>query len=118
MFIHHVSTLLFLTSVRNVQYETFSQQTNAIINMEISSIFLGFMTLFRERVIRVGNRLALVNRIVFMVTFSKFRIWDYFWQIIIINEYPNAETRVALTTLFLLDCYWFVLICKKAMKQF
>ena len=118
MFIHHVSTLLFLTSVRNVQYETFSQQTNTIVNMEISSIFLGFMTLFRERVIRVGNGLALVNRIAFMLTFTKFRIWDYFWQIIIINEYPNAKTKAALITLFLLDLYWFILICKKAMKQF
>jgi hypothetical protein len=118
MFIHHVSTLLLLTSVRNVQYEIFSQQTNAIVNMEISTIFLGFMTLFRERVIRVGNGLALVNRIAFMVTFTKFRIWDYFWQIIMINEYPNAKTKAALITLFLLDCYWFILICKKAMKQF
>ena len=80
--------------------------------------FLGFMTLFRERVIKVGKGLALVNRIAFMVTFTKFRIWDYFWQIIMINEYPNAKTKVALITLFLLDCYWFILICKKAMKQF
>ena len=118
MFLHHVSTILLLTSVRNVQYETFSQQTNAIVNMEISTIFLGFMTLFRERVIKVGKGLALVNRIAFMVTFTKFRIWDYFWQIIMINEYPNAKTKVALITLFLLDCYWFILICKKAMKQF
>jgi hypothetical protein len=118
MFIHHASTILFLTSVRNVQYEIFSQQTNAIVNMEISSIFLGFMTLFRERVIRVGKGLALVNRIAFMLTFTKFRIWDYFWQIIMINEYPNAKTKAALITLFLLDLYWFILICKKAMKQF
>ena len=118
MFLHHVSTLLFLTSVRNVAYQTFSQQTNTIINMEISSIFLGFMSLFRERVIPVSKTLVLANQITFMVTFTKFRIWDYFWQIIIINEYPNAETRVALITLFLLDCYWFILICKKAMKQF
>jgi hypothetical protein len=118
MFLHHASTLLFLTSVRNVAYQTFSQQTNTIINMEISSIFLGFMSLFRERVIPVSKTLVLANQITFMVTFTKFRIWDYFWQIIIINEYPNAETRVALITLFLLDCYWFILICKKAMKQF
>ena len=118
MFIHHASTLLFLTSVRNVQYEIFSQQTNAIINMEISSIFLGFITLFRERVIRVGKGLALVNRVAFMVTFTKFRIWDYFWQVIAINEYPNRETKAALITLFLLDLYWFILICKKALKQF
>jgi hypothetical protein len=118
MFLHHVSTILLLTSVRNVQYDTFSQQTNAIVNMEISTIFLGFMTLFRERVIRVSKVLELVNRIVFMVTFTKFRIWDYFWQIIMINEYPNAKTKAALITLFLLDLYWFVLIFKKAMKQF
>jgi len=118
MFLHHVSTILLLTSVRYVQYETFSQQTNAIVNMEISTIFLGFMTLFRERVIKVGKGLAFVNRIAFMVTFTKFRIWDYFWQIIMINEYPNAKTKAALITLFLLDLYWFVLICKKAMKQF
>ena len=118
MFIHHTSTLLFLTSVRNVQYETFSQQTNAIINMEISTIFLGFMSLFRERVIPVSKTLANLNQFAFMVTFTKFRIWDYFWQVIAINEYPNEKTKAALITLFLLDCYWFVLICKKAMKQF
>lgn len=118
MFIHHASTLLFLTSVRNVQYEIFSQQTNAIINMEISTIFLGFMSLFRERVIPVSKNLANLNQFAFMVTFTKFRIWDYFWQVIAINEYPNRETKAALITLFLLDCYWFVLICKKAMKQF
>ena len=118
MFIHHASTLLFLTSVRNVQYEIFSQQTNAIINMEISTIFLGLMTLFRERVIPVSKTLANLNQFAFMVTFTKFRIWDYFWQVIAINEYPNDRTKAALITLFLLDCYWFVLICKKAMKQF
>jgi hypothetical protein len=118
MFLHHVSTLLFLTSVRNVAYQTFSQQTNTIINMEISSIFLGFMSLFRERVIPVSKTLVLANQITFMVTFTKFRIWDYFWQIIMVNEYPNAKTKAALITLFLLDCYWFILICKKAMKQF
>jgi hypothetical protein len=37
---------------------------------------------------------------------------------IMINEYPNAKTKAALITLFLLDLYWFILICKKAMKQF
>jgi len=118
MFLHHASTLLFLASVRNIPYQIFSQQTNTIINMEISTIFLGFMSLFRERVIKVGNGIALANQIVFMITFTKFRIWDYFWQIIMINEYPNKETKAALITLFLLDLYWFILICKKAMKQF
>ena len=118
MFLHHASTLLFLVSVRNVPYQIFSQQTNAIINMEISSIFLGFMTLFRERVIHVEKRLALANQIVFMITFTKYRIWDYFWQIIMVNEYPNRETKAALITLFLLDLYWFILICKKAINQF
>jgi len=118
MFLHHASTLLFLASVRNVPYQIFSQQTNTIINMEISTIFLGFMSLFRERVIKVGNGIVLANQIVFMITFTKYRIWDYFWQIIMINEYPNAKTKAALITLFLLDLYWFILICKKAMKQF
>ncbi len=114
--IHHLSTLGFLYSTRNVPLKSFYPQAPAMINLEISTVFLAIDALVTEQVLKLPKWLVYLNQALFTVTFTKFRIWDYFWRILIVNEYPNGGTKTAVLTLFLLDCYWFCLICRRLKK--
>jgi hypothetical protein len=54
------------------------------------------------------------NKILFALTFTKYRIWDFYWVFITRRPFPSDITMASLYSLFLLNTYWFCLICRKA----
>jgi len=114
--IHHLTSLGFLYSIRNISFNNFHPQARAIINWEISTVFLAIDALVTDQILKLPKWLVYLNKTLFTLTFTKFRIWDYFWIIIVENKYPNRGTKAAAITLFLLDCYWFYLICRRLKK--
>jgi len=74
----------------------------------------------------VPKRISLINDILFFVTFFKFRIYDYIQNVIVndlaysnMEKYPYNEIYfIGAHGMFLLNIYWFMLLCKVVFKNF
>ena len=114
MQLHHSIILLFLTSTCTLSPRDYLLETHAIINLEISTVFLAINHLMQD------SRPALffkANQYIFLATFTKYRIWDYYWVFIHRESFPSLPAVVALNGLFALNMYWFYLICRKAARS-
>jgi len=90
------------------------------LSCEISTIFLNLMKVFPKK-----SYLALLNRLLFLVTFVYYRIYNYFVNIIISKNSHQFIIQIAKSNfhlfymytgvfgLFLLNIYWLNLILKK-----
>jgi hypothetical protein len=125
--IHHLLglTILGYNYWQKVDMITSYIPTIALYNTEISTIFL--VTKLFSAEIKSPNLLMksfiLTNDILFFLTFFKFRIWDYFHMLVLpeftgrIAKYPNNWViYFALHGLFILNLYWFIIICKIIIK--
>lgn len=114
---HHVLAGLFIVSVRTLDPANYLLESQAIVNMEISTIFLVFNNLMKEKIIVVPAVLYKINQYLFLLTFTKYRIWDYYWVLIHQGSFPTELTMTAIWGLFLLDLYWFSLLIRKVNKS-
>jgi len=114
MQIHHSIVLLFLASTCTLSPRDYLLETHAIINLEISTVFLSLNHLMLESRPPFFYK---ANQYIFLATFTKYRIWDYYWVFIYRESFPSKVTIVTLYALFALNMYWFYLISKKVAKS-
>jgi hypothetical protein len=114
---HHLLAGLFIVSVRSLDPAKYLPESQAIVNMEISTLFLVFNNLMKEKILVVPAAIYKINQYLFLLTFTKYRIWDYYWVLIYRDSFPTALTMAAIRGLFLLDLYWFSLLIRKVMKS-
>lgn len=145
--IHHLSVIMLATFVynynisidhRNILYRT-------ILPVEVSSIFLSlrpFFNMYRKKLKNrpytedihqqalIIKKLENINNMVFVITFIKFRIYDYYVDIINGHEFneiiyyyaesdilSNAYFYSGIYTLYGLNLYWFSKILRILYKM-
>jgi hypothetical protein len=137
LIIHHI--LGYLSCQYILENNIDMMQNNDIyktfLNTELSTIFLSIKLLIDWYKIDIEKSKYIkiyytINDLIFLYLFYKLRIYDYFYNIIQ-NEnlykviYNNIEDSIiknikiylSIYGLFILNIYWFSLICKKIYKQ-
>ena len=115
--IHHLLVALFLASTSNLNPNDYLIEARGIVNLEISTIFLALNNLMKDKLIVAPALLFKMNQGLFIVTFAKFRIWDFYWIFMARPSFPSSFTMATINGIFLLDLYWFSLILRKIMKS-
>ena len=113
--LHHYIVICFISSIISLPPTEYLLEARTIVNVEISTIFLALNNLIRDKHISVHVSVINANKILFVITFTKYRIWDFYWVLLTRKAFPNPVTMAALYSLFLLNTYWFYLICRKAL---
>jgi hypothetical protein len=112
--LHHYIVICFIASIITVPPADYLLEARTIVNVEISTIFLALNNLIKDKHISVPTYFVKTNQYLFAITFTKYRIWDFYWVLIIRRPFPSDITMASLYSLFLLNMYWFCLICRKA----
>ena len=136
--IHHILILLMLTCKQAYGYS--DADVNIIIKpfikTEISTFFLTLKMLYEDNVndalkkTKIATIASNVNDALFLITFTKTRMWDLLHDTIlnpemhqIIQPYlqdsiiRNAHFHTGFYGIYLLNLYWFVKILKKVYKD-
>lgn len=127
-FIHHLDTLaiLFYIYYYNIDIKNNNYATLQLLKTEISSIFLG--TTFFLKKYNFNKILYNISNIIFVSTFFKYRIFDFFKNIYL-NPYffdslttNNSNFQIyykftVTTILYALNLYWFCIILKIIFKS-
>jgi len=106
MVLHHVLSLLFLGSTLTLNPDEYPLEARTIVNVEISTLFLSTNHLYPNTLCKV----------LFVSTFIKYRIWDYYWVFLTRETFNNPVTKLSIYGLFGLNLYWLTLIAKKLRK--
>jgi hypothetical protein len=114
--IHHLLVASFVASVSNLNPSDYLIEAQCIVNLEISTLFLALNHLMKDKIIVVPAIVYKVNQYLFVATFAKFRIWDYYWIFMMRPSFPSSLTMITINGIFLLDVYWFFLILRKLYK--
>jgi hypothetical protein len=114
--LHHYIVICFIASIITLPPADYLLEARTIINVEISTIFLALNNLIKDKHILVPSSIVKTNQFLFALTFTKYRIWDFYWVLITRRPFPSDITMASLYSLFILNVYWFCLICKKALK--
>ncbi len=114
--LHHYIVICFISSIITLDPVDYLLEARTIVNVEISTIFLALNNLIKDKHILVPISIVKANQFLFALTFTKYRIWDFYWVLIIRRPFPSDITMASLYSLFLLNMYWFCLICRKASK--
>lgn len=129
MRIHHLLglTILGYNYWQQVDMITSHIPMLALYNTEISTIFL-VIKLFAAEIkspTKWMKSFIMTNDVLFFLTFFKFRIWDYFYMLVNpeftgrISKYNhNWIVYLGVHGLFVLNLYWFMIICKVMLKPF
>jgi hypothetical protein len=112
--LHHYIVICFIASIITVPPADYLLEARTIINVEISTIFLALNNLIKDKHILVPTYFVKTNQYLFAITFTKYRIWDYYWVFIARKSFSSDITMASVYSLFLLNMYWFLLICRKA----
>ena len=112
--LHHYIVICFISSIITLPPADYLLEARTIINVEISTIFLALNNLIRDKIL--PTYIIKTNQYLFAITFTKYRIWDYFWVLIARRPFSSPFTMATLYSLFTLNVYWFFLICKKVLK--
>jgi hypothetical protein len=107
MVLHHVLSLIFLGSTLTLNPEEYPLEARAMVNVEISTLFLSANHLYTNQLCKV----------LFVSTFIKYRIWDYYWVFITKETFKNPITKASVYGLFCLNLYWLALIWKKVLLK-
>ena len=110
--LHHYIVICFISSIITLPPADYLLEARTIINVEISTVFLALNNLIRDKILPAY--IIKTNQFLFAVTFTKYRIWDYFWVFIARRPFSSPFTMSTLYSLFTLNIYWFCLICRKA----
>lgn len=112
--LHHYIVICFISSIITLDPADYLLEARTIINVEISTIFLALNNLIKDKHISVHTSIVKTNQYLFAITFTKYRIWDYYWVFIARKSFSSPITMASVYSLFLLNMYWFCLICRKA----
>ena len=112
--LHHYIVICFISSIITLPTADYLLEARTIINVEISTVFLALNNLIRDKIL--PTYIIKTNQYLFAITFTKYRIWDYFWVLIARRPFSSDITMASLYSLFLLNMYWFCLICRKVLK--
>ena len=110
--LHHYIVICFISSIITLPPADYLLEARTIINVEISTVFLALNNLIRDKIL--PTYIIKTNQYLFAITFTKYRIWDYFWVLIARRPFSSPFTMATLYSLFTLNMYWFYLICRKA----
>ena len=110
--LHHYIVICFISSIITLPPAEYLLEARTIINVEISTVFLALNNLIRDKILPAY--IIKTNQYLFAITFTKYRIWDYFWVLIARRPFSSPFTMATLYSLFTLNMYWFYLICRKA----
>ena len=110
--LHHYIVICFVSSIITLNPADYLLEARTIINVEISTVFLALNNLIKDKILPAY--IIKTNQFLFAVTFTKYRIWDYFWVLIARRPFSSPFTMATLYSLFTLNMYWFYLICRKA----
>jgi hypothetical protein len=131
---HHIITIGIISYIQyyNINMITNFYSTKQLLLTEISSVFLSINSLIKlyniPNVFGIRKLLQQISMVCFIVTFIKYRIYDYYNNVIV-NDYfyqsiksndSNFQymCKYSLTyLLFSINLYWFVLIIKKLYKS-
>lgn len=115
--LHHYIVICFISSIITLNPADYLLEARTIVNVEISTIFLALNNLIKDKHISVPTSIVKVNQFLFAITFTKYRIWDFYWVLLTRRPFPSDITMASLYSLFLLNMYWFFLICRKALAS-
>ena len=110
--LHPYIVICFISSIITLPPADYLLEARTIINVEISTVFLALNNLIRDKIL--PTYIIKTNQYLFAITFTKYRIWDYFWVLIARRPFSSPFTMATLYSLFILNMYWFYLICRKA----
>ena len=113
--LHHYIVICFISSIITLPPADYLLEARTIINVEISTVFLALNNLIRDKIL--PTYIIKTNQYLFAITFTKYRIWDYFWVLIARRPFSSPFTMATLYSLFTLNMYWFYLICRKAFRS-
>jgi len=135
--LHHICCFIMLSgkNTYNLTIEEIYIQMKPFIKTEISSIFLVFKLVYENNLPdsikqnRIAKVLYHINDLTFVATFVKTRIWDLLFDAVL---NPEIHRRIATHAgdsilcnfhlysgfygLYILNLYWFAIICKKIYK--
>jgi len=134
---HHIFGLCLITPIflLHISFQDINFLLFSIYKTEISTFFLLFKLWNKDNYIvtryNLPPKLFIVNDLLFFALFFKLRILDYYNEIIInpisysvIGEYSKnmvfggAMAYTGIYGLFLLNLYWFCIMCKVAFKVY
>ena len=113
--LHHYIVICFIASIITLPPADYLLEARTIVNVEISTIFLALNNLIKDKHILVPSSIVKANQYLFAITFTKYRIWDFYWVILTRRPFQSDITMASLYSLFLLNMYWFCLICRKVL---
>ena len=123
--LHHIFVFLMWTVKYSylLDMSRFSTIIITLLNTEISTIFLVFKSLFKNTNISFLQKLAIYNDLLFVITFMKYRVYDFHVNIV---QNPNTYELIepndiwktihiysGICGIYLLNLYWGVYILKK-----
>ena len=127
-FIHHIDTILILYYLYyyNIDIKNNNFSTVQLLKTEISSIFLA--TTYFMKNLNVNKTLINISNLIFMVTFFKYRLYDYSKNVILNQYFFDSLTTIntnfqiyykysTTVILYCLNLYWFVIILKIFFKS-
>lgn len=135
--LHHICCFIMLSgkNTYNLTNEEIYIQMKPLIKTEISSIFLVFKLVYENNLPdsikqnRIVKVLYHINDLTFVTTFVKTRIWDLLFDAVLNPEIhrrnaTHAEDSILRNLhlysgfygLYILNLYWFAIICKKMYK--
>jgi hypothetical protein len=130
MVLHHLLSLsaISFTILYNMSIYDSLYIYLAMMSTELSSIFLIFNYWISDSNGTFMKVVKGINSILFIATFTKLRIYDYYYFVTnpetytILSKYTDGDICASLHAysgvfgLFILNLYWFSLICKKIYK--
>lgn len=131
LLIHHLLTIsgILFCYIHNVEIEHTKSLYFSIISTELSTIFYIFYCWMSESNGTFMKIVKSINYILFTVAFTKLRVYDYYYLVTdpetytILSKYTSGDITLCLHAystilgLFIMNLYWFSLICKKLYKN-
>jgi hypothetical protein len=119
MLLHHVLTLTFIMSniSMNLTDISFARAQQALVNVEISSIFLSLSFLQRRGFLPMLAGTEKTINVLFMLTFTKYRILDLMLELFWLDTMRVFQIQWPIYGLYIINLYWFRLLCIKAFNS-
>lgn len=127
MVIHHICCIVIAMTglYHSISMNSIPTLALTLFSMEFSTIFF----VMNFIVDRKYTTFLMINNLLFVTTFFKFRIYDYYWALLadmttfnreVVSNVGVVEQNIfyaALNCFFLLNVYWFVVLMKMMAKQ-
>lgn len=126
LFIHHLLSLsgILFCYIHNVEIDRTKDIYFSILSTELSSLFLNFNYWLKDSKGIIMKTITCINYILFIIAFTKLRVHDYYYLVTnpetytIFSRYTKENAVLflhifsTLFGLFIMNLYWFSIICK------